>query len=185
MQIYCGKSDLPSNSQNHTTLVVFSLMDGYLDIGHSLYMDNFYNSVSLIKQLTLRSTYVCGTLRANRKGNPKELVQKGLKKGEHSWMRSESVVICKWRDKRDVLTISNMHKVEMVDVPNRNNKISSKPNIVRDYTNYMAGVDRSDQMLSYYSATRKTLRWYKKTFDKQRPPKQSHQSTCAFYVNHL
>ena len=76
-------------------------------------------------------------------------------------------------------------KVEMVDVPNTNNKISSKPNIVRDYTNYMAGVDRSDQMLSYYSATRKTLRWYKKTFDKQRPPKQSHQSTCAFYVNHL
>ena len=125
-------------------------------------MDNFYNSVSLAKELTLRSTYICGTLRSNRKGNPKELVKQKLKKGEYSWKRSESVVICKWRDKRDVLTISNMHKAEMVEVANRNGRISIKPNIVRDYTKGMAGVDRSDQMLSYYSAMRKTLRWYKK-----------------------
>ncbi|CAL1300483.1 unnamed protein product [Larinioides sclopetarius] len=67
VQIYCGKSELSSNDQNHSTSVVFSLMDGFLDIGHVLYMDNFYNSVSLAKQLTLRSTYVCGTLRLNRK----------------------------------------------------------------------------------------------------------------------
>ena len=55
-----------------------------------------------------------------------------------------------------------MHKVEMVEVSNRNRQVSIKPNIVRDYTKVKAGVDRSDQMLSYYSAMRKTLRWYKK-----------------------
>lgn len=54
------------------------------------------------------------------------------------------------------------HEVELVDVANRNGKISKKPNIVRDYNLGMGGVDRADQMMSYYSALRKTVRWYKK-----------------------
>ena len=72
------------------------------------------------------------------------------------------MTVCNWKDKRDVLTISNMHQVEMEEVRNRNGKVSVKPNIVIDYNNGMSGVDRSDQMLSYYSALRKTIRWPKK-----------------------
>ncbi|XP_041369938.1 piggyBac transposable element-derived protein 4-like [Gigantopelta aegis] len=55
-----------------------------------------------------------------------------------------------------------MHRIEMVNVRNRNDKLSRKPNTVQDYNNGMDGVDRSDQMLSYYSVLRKTIRWYKK-----------------------
>ena len=72
------------------------------------------------------------------------------------------VIVCKWKDKRDVLIISNKHRVEMVEVSKRNGKVMMKPNIVRDYNDGMSGVDRSDQMLSYYSALRKTIRWPKK-----------------------
>ena len=50
----------------------------------------------------------------------------------------------------------------MVQVSNRNIQVSIKLNIIRDYTKGMAGVDRSDQMLSYYSVMSKTLLWYKK-----------------------
>ena len=125
VQIYCGKSKILSDHRNHSTSVVLSLMDGFLDIGHVLYMDNFYNSVSLAKELTLRSTYICGTVRSNRIGNPKELVKEKLKKGEYSWMRSESVV-CKWRAKRDV---------EMVVVSNRNRQVRNNPlfNLVKKF----------------------------------------------------
>ena len=87
------------------------------------------------------------------------MVRKKLKRGEFEWSRSGSVVVCKWKDKREVLTISNMHKVEMVDVTNRHKQHRLKPNIVRDYNNGMSGMDKSDQMLSYYSALRKTIRW--------------------------
>ena len=31
-----------------------------------------------------------------------------------------------------------------------------------DYNYNMSGIDRSDQMLSYHSSLRKTVRWYKK-----------------------
>lgn len=51
-----------------------------------------------------------------------------------------------------MLTISNMHKTELVDESKKNGKNSNKPNV---------GIDRSGQMLSYYSALRKTVKWYK------------------------
>lgn len=161
IKVYCGKSET-SSEMGHASDVVFELMDGYLDKGYVLYTDNFYNSVALTKQLTARKTYICGTLRNNRKQNPKDLVAKKLQKGEISWRRYESVVVCKWKDKRDVLTISNMHKVQPVEVQNRNGRLSIKPNIIKDYNDGMSGIDRSDQMLSYYSALRKTIRWPKK-----------------------
>jgi hypothetical protein len=162
ISIYSGVSLEDDAGFGQSGACVLNLLDGYLDKGHAVFTDNYYNSVGLAKELGRRSTYLCGTLRFDRKENPKEIVKKKLKKGEHTWMRSESVVVCKWKDKRDVLTISNMHQVQIVDVANRNGKISKKPNILRDYNNGMSGIDRSDQMVSYYSSLRKTLRWYKK-----------------------
>lgn len=37
-----------------------------------------------------------------------------------------------------------------------------KPVEVAEYNKYMSGVDRLDQLVSYYSCPRKTVRWYKK-----------------------
>ena len=161
-KIYCGREEIIQNDIGHAADVVLHLMDNYFGKGYILYMDNFYNSVALTDVLSSKQTYVCGTLRSNRRGNPKEVVKQKLKKGEVTWKRKEHVTVCKWKDKRDVLTISNMHQVEMEEVRNRNGKVSVKPNIVIDYNNGMSGVDRSDQMLSYYSALRKTIRWPKK-----------------------
>ena len=50
----------------------------------------------------------------------------------------------------------------MVETRNRNGVTAQKPNIVRDYNTHMSGIDLSDQMMSYYSSLRKTIRWYKK-----------------------
>ena len=162
IQVYSGKDDAPPGKLGHAAGVVLSLMEDYLDKGYTLYTDNYYNSVPLTEKMTEHSTYLCGTLRFDRRNNPNDVVKKKLKRGESTWKRANSVVVCKWKDKRDVLTISNKHQVEMVDVTIRNGKMSKKPNIVKDYNNGMSGVDRSDQMLSYYSCPRKTLRWYNK-----------------------
>jgi len=37
-----------------------------------------------------------------------------------------------------------------------------KPNIIRDYNLGMSGINRSDQILSYYTSLKKTIRWPKK-----------------------
>jgi len=120
LKVYSGKCEESDNNLGHTTNVVLHLLENYLDKGYIVYMDNFYNSVALTKLLTTRKTYVCGTLRNNRKRNPRDVVNRKLKKGEFFWQQNGPVTVCKWKDKRDVLTISNMHVVEMVEVSNRN-----------------------------------------------------------------
>ena len=120
--------------------------------------NNFYHSVALTKYLSKQKTYITGTLRTDRKRNPESVISKKLKEGEMVWRSLNDITVCKWKDKREVLTISNAHQAEMVSVSNRRGKEKMKPNIVKDYNEAMSGIDRSDQMLSYNSA----LRCYKK-----------------------
>ena len=137
-------------------------MEDFLGKGYTVYADNYYNSVKLTKHLSKNQTYICGTLRNDRRGNPNEVTKKKLKKGELQWRRNGTVVVSKWKDKRDVLTISNKHKAELVPVKNKRGEVRMKPNIVRDYNNGMSGIDRSDQMMSYYQGLSKSIRCYKK-----------------------
>lgn len=58
-------------------------MRPYLDKGHCLFMDNYYNSFNFSIHFIGRHTHTTGTLRSNRRGNPKQITQKKLKKGEH------------------------------------------------------------------------------------------------------
>lgn len=67
----------------------------------------------------------------------------------------------KWRDKSDVLTISSEFPHAMIDVE-KNRSMLKKPISVFKYNEHMSGIDRQDQMTSYYPFERKTLRWYKK-----------------------
>jgi hypothetical protein len=70
--------------------------------------------------------------------------------------------ITKWKDNRDVLCITTGYHPEMVEVRNRFGQPKMKPSEVAQHNNYMSGVDRVDQMISYYSCPRKTIRWPKK-----------------------
>ena len=75
------------------------------------------------------------------------------------WKSKGDMTVAKWKDKRDVLVISNAHIPKMTTVTNRRDNEKQKLNMVKDYNNSMFGIDRSDQMLSYHSGLRKTLRW--------------------------
>jgi len=76
IMIYSGQGTGVLPGVSHTEYVVEKPMDNYLDKGHSLFMDNYYNSVQLAHKLLKRKTYCTGTLRSNRKDNPKEIVTK-------------------------------------------------------------------------------------------------------------
>ncbi|KAJ8942949.1 hypothetical protein NQ314_009862 [Rhamnusium bicolor] len=145
MQIYKGKSEITEGITKLEALV-FSLMEPYLDNGHHLFMDNFYNSVSLAKKLLMRKTHCTGTLRSNRRGNPKTITNMKIKKGQHIWSRSGKVYVSKWKDKRDVLCITTKYHPKIVNVSNRFNQMKQKSEEIAKYNEYMSGIDRSDQM---------------------------------------
>ncbi|CAK9832785.1 PiggyBac transposable element-derived protein 4 [Anthophora retusa] len=161
VEIYQGKSD-DIDKTPKTSSLVLRLMQQYLNKGHHLFMDNFYNSIELSKKLLEHKTHTTGTLRSNRKGNPEEVTSKKLNKGEHIWRRQGQIYVSKWRDKREVLSITTNHHPEIVEVTNKFGQKNKKPNDLAEYNLNMSGVDRCDQMVSYYSSPRKSIRWYKK-----------------------
>ncbi|XP_065662596.1 piggyBac transposable element-derived protein 4-like [Hydra vulgaris] len=133
-------------------------MEKFLRKGYHLYTDNFHNSFELIKHMINQKTYICDTLRTDRKSNLKECTKAKLKQGDVISRSREGVVVAKWKDKRDVLMISNLHSLHMIEVTNRRGEKKMKPNIIKDYNQCMSGVDRAEQMVSYYDCLRKTCR---------------------------
>lgn len=160
MKIYCGKehdagASVPTN-------VVMTLSENLLDKGRTVITDNYYTSLDLANKLLDRKTHLLGTLRSNRKGNPKEVTLKKLKRGEIiSKENTRGINIMKWKDKRDVLILSTKHTDTMEEVQSRGST-TLKPRAVSDYNRGKSSIDLSDQMSSYNTALRKTIKWYRK-----------------------
>ncbi|KAG8229082.1 hypothetical protein J437_LFUL010145 [Ladona fulva] len=163
--VYTGKGMIiEPTAVRHSDAVVHKLLNNYINKGHVVYMDRFYNSVELAEKLIKDGTYICGTINMNRKSNPKDLVVKKIKKGTVATKYKGPVLVTKWKDKRDVLMISTKHRHEMVKTKNKRGVEKEKPKCIVDYNTNMSGIDRADQMTSYYSTPRKTIKWYRKVF---------------------
>ncbi|CAK1595465.1 unnamed protein product [Parnassius mnemosyne] len=160
IQIYAGKR---CETENTTpTNVVMSLMEGYLQKGHTLYTDNWYTSVNLGRKLLENETHLVGTLRKNRKYLPKDVINGKIRKGEFRAKENEDGITCmKWKDKRDVYLLSTKHSIGFTRTYKRDKEII-KPKIVKDYNSAKSAVDLSDQMIAYSTPLRKTVKWYRK-----------------------
>lgn len=160
LSVYCGKEG--DNQEPVPTRVVKNLLADLLDKGYILYTDNYYTSVSLAHKLLAQNTHLVGTLRKNRKYNPKDVIDQKLNKGDTIARESNTgVIVSKWKDKRDVLMLSTKHVNENVTVQTRNTEVL-KPKVVVDYNNSKAFIDLSDQLKSYNSSLRRGIKWYRK-----------------------
>ena len=143
------------------------LMKNHLDMGVTLFPDNFYTSNSLAEYLLQHKTYLCGTVKVNRKSLPKTVLKAKLKRGKIKALESDKgVKVFNWKDKRNVVTLSTVpeHDNTLVDTTkvSRASEPIKKPQSVLDYNKCKKGVDLSDQMSSYYLPLKKTRIWYKK-----------------------
>lgn len=161
MLIYTGALD-DLGGRGHAANVVLHLMRNYWDKGHSLYMDNYYNSVTLARQLLEKNTYCTGTLRVGRKETPEDVKKAKLRPGESVHRYGGNVCVGKWKDKREVLYITTEHENTLEEVLSKFGTSKIKPAPIVQYNKYMSGIDLQDQLQSYYPSHRKTIRWYKK-----------------------
>ncbi|KAF0751470.1 piggyBac transposable element-derived protein 4-like [Aphis craccivora] len=149
IEIYKGKNvEVTGNSKIND--LVLRLVKPYLNKGHHLYMDNYYNSVHLSNLLYKQRTHTTGTLQSNRKNNLTSIVKKTLKlkRGDHYFAKKEPIYVSRWKDKREVFSITNGHHPKMVITSNRFfQQQSLKPKHIVEYNRNMSGIDRSDQMI--------------------------------------
>lgn len=163
IHLYAGSQDQVVGGKDHVKKVMRVLMSNYVHKGHSLYVDNYYSSVGMAEEFLNKNTYITGTLQFNRKGNPVQVIITRLQPNEACIMHnSNNVTVTKWRDKREISFVSTEHNSEYIQTQNKYGNISFKPKVQVKYNKYMRAVDKHDQMLSYYCAEHKTLRWYKK-----------------------
>ncbi|KAI4487664.1 hypothetical protein M0802_011926 [Mischocyttarus mexicanus] len=80
-KIYCEKkTDIEKTTP---TNVVLSLCKSIFGKGHTICTDNWYTSIELARKLVAQNTHLVGTIRSNRRGIPKDLLSKKLKRYEY------------------------------------------------------------------------------------------------------
>ncbi|KAM9311500.1 piggyBac transposable element-derived protein 4-like [Gastrophryne carolinensis] len=143
--------------------IVWELITPLLGKGYHLYMDNYYTSVPLFRALYSLDTPACGTVNRNQKGLPRALLDKKLKRGRSYALRSKELLAVKFMDKKNVFMLTTIHDESVTDSGQRGTQTpAQKPRCIRDYNKFMGGVDKTDQILTFYNAIRKSRAWYKK-----------------------
>ena len=171
--LYVGKSDDPEYVSYHGRLwdIVMELMKGRFFVGHHVFMDNFYTSPKIFAKLLNQGTDCTGTLRTNRKGVPRSIVEYRVGRGKTKTMhmkvgQAKSLTLVKYHDRKVVYLLSSFGRPDVIQIRSRRNKAEeiARPHIVHVYNQYMGGVDRADQLVSYQSVALKTVKWWKKLF---------------------
>ncbi|CAB3262184.1 unnamed protein product [Arctia plantaginis] len=154
--------------ENSTAQIVYNLLRPLFGRGHTVVMDNFYNSPLLSRLLKYKyHTDTMGTLRLNREFVPEALkvkTKKNMRQGEVCFSSTRDISILTYMDKNVVPMISTFHKPEVGGIA-KYGYYRYKPKVILDYNIAMGGIDRKDQLLSSYPMERsRNLCWYKKLF---------------------
>ena len=107
-------------------------------------------------------------VRCNRKDLPPCAKHK-LRLGEMARAQCGQLVFTKWHNKRDVAFLStNVSPDEsfrpVSRIHNRQNVNIEKPRVSDVYTAHMGGVDRADQLRSFYCCGWQSKKWYRYIF---------------------
>ncbi|XP_056092682.1 piggyBac transposable element-derived protein 4-like [Rhinichthys klamathensis goyatoka] len=173
--VYTGKNNFPTGHGLSYDAVTSLLDCKVLGSGYHVYMDNFYTSPKLLKDLFAMKFGACGTYRDNRKDCPRDTTNSLSKKsarGSIRWIRDGPLVFVKWMDTREVSVCSTIQSAYTGETVQRRVKTQDTwrtmtfpcPAPVTAYNKHMGGVDLSDQLLQYYTAQHKTMKWYRKIF---------------------
>ena len=148
--------------------VVQNMAIDLFDKHHQLYFDNYFTSVPIMEYLKENGVDACGTIRSSRKGLPVDLAD-NLERGECDYRVSkEGLVLFKWDDNKAVYVLSNFHGTSISHVK-RTQKDGSKleftcPLSIKEYNEYMGGVDKADMLCAVQGLSRKSKKWWHRIF---------------------
>ncbi|KAK7122075.1 hypothetical protein R3I93_023012 [Phoxinus phoxinus] len=175
LSVYTGNGIFPTDHGLSYEAVMSLLDKKVLGSGYHVYMDDFYTSPKLLTDLFAMKFGACGTYRDYRKDFPRSSSNSLTKKssrGSIRWIRDGPLVCVKWMDKQEVSVCSTIHAAFTGDRVQRKVKAQDTwrtktfpcPAPVTAYNQHMTGADLSDQLLQYYTAQHKTMKWYRKVF---------------------
>ncbi|XP_017572500.1 piggyBac transposable element-derived protein 4-like [Pygocentrus nattereri] len=147
-----------------------------LGTGYHLYVDSFYTTPALFRDLHKASIGACGAVCQTLQDFPKNKANdfsRDSKRGDVRWFRDKELLFMKWKDSRELRMCSTIHKASSADIVKRNVKEKDGswvakhmpvPTLIKDYNKHMGGVGYSDALINTYNSLHKTMKWYKAFF---------------------
>ena len=170
-QVYTGRDGrVVEHGLSHR--VVMDLMEGMGEerTYATVYMDNYYTSVPLLQDLRQSGLYGCGTVRANRRGLPTDLLPRNVRLRKHDFKIAQlnDITFGIWQDTKAVCVLSNCHSPYDVGQVRRrvdgHRQDVNAPKSLSDYQLFMKGVDLCDQMTGYYLLQHRSKKWWRRLF---------------------
>jgi len=124
--IYVGKDKTNTGSASRNVVINLMKESELLHKGYCLFIDNWYSSPTLYRELYNMKTNVCGTARISRKGMPRELKLHQLQKGEAVVFSTRDMAAIKWKDKKDVVLLTTMHGLDFAETGKTNRYTGQK-----------------------------------------------------------
>ena len=149
-------------------------------VGSCIFADNFFTSPLLLKDLKDMNMNYVGTVRANRKHFPREVLIKETARSQRGEIKSavcsitDVRAVC-WLDNKPVTLMSTVFSPSATFTAQRRGRDAQgfncpvsipQPEIIRMYNMYMGGVDQMDQLRASYPFERviRSNLWYKKLY---------------------
>ena len=172
--IYTGKSQ-QGVQHGLGYSVVTKLCQNVQGKWYAIFCDNFFTSYKLLEDLYDNKILCCGTLRSGRKEFPACLYDKAaikrMKRGDVVWRMKGPVLALTWMDKKAVHAAGTFTQAPSQQLPEVNRKQKDGtiqkiacPELVSSYNKYMGGVDKNDQMKSYYTIPVAGKKWWSRVF---------------------
>ena len=152
--------------------VIYEFTKDLHGLNYEVYFDNYFTSIPLLEYLKAKRVSACGTIRSTRKYLPHDLtIDKNLSRGNYDYRVSDQdLVYYKWKDNKSVHLASNFHGTDASSLlrlrtqKNGERLEFSCPKAVKDYNEYMGGVDKADMLCSIYGLGRKSKKWWHRIF---------------------
>ena len=132
-------------------------------------VDNYFTSVELFEYLRANKMFATGIVCPNRKHLLSLKSDMELKRGKFDYRITEQLIsFFKWKDNRCVHMLSNFHGNETCTLRRRekdgNEKDVSAPKILKDYNEFMGGVDKADMFRAIYDRNKRSKKWWHRIF---------------------
>jgi DNA polymerase III epsilon subunit-like protein len=184
--VYTGKytyQESTSESLKKTVQVVQQLVEPFRGSFRTVYVDRFYTSVDLVKELHEMKLFVTGTILSNR--IPKNITIAKSSKEFRQMERGDAVKhifnykdkngesqkagLVAWKDRNIVYSLTNDTTTSTMDVCKRRGQGGlveiRRPTVISKYNTYMGGVDVADMRRLHCSSTiMGQNRWWLKLF---------------------
>jgi len=137
--------------------------------GFHLFTNRYYTGHDLAMELLKQNIHTTGTVMRNRKGLPPD-VKRNLKLKKHdvsAWSWEGKEVVSAWKTKGSFTCwahiMAHLLRLNTEWTKSERKKLWSQQPLL-EYTKHMGSVDRFDHYCSSYAFTRKSLKWWRKTF---------------------